>query len=146
MKTKFEQLAIAVAAAHTISAARLTEKAIAKRRREALTKDRALARVQAKEAAKARWQEYNRRVRELTELQPLHLLPGIENRGKHLALDHRVSVYVAFKAGWSAEAAAALSNLQLMTPTENLRKGTRCYSLVTARIPEAWVTEQRLAA
>ena len=87
-----------------------------------------------KRQERERWKAYERQARELTEQHPLHQLPGYHLRGAGgYALDHRVSIYKAFRAGWPVEQAAALDNLQLVPIGENLRKGTGCYSSLEAR-------------
>ncbi len=87
-----------------------------------------------KTAEQQRWREYAAQARTLTEQQPLQQLPGYHLRGAGgYVVDHVVSIWAAFRAGWPVERAAALDNLQLVPSVENFAKGRRCYSSLDAR-------------
>lgn len=90
-------------------------------------------RAEARAADKARWREYEGRVRELTEQLPLHLVPGIELRGQEYHLDHKLAVKTCFRAGLPPEKCATIDNLQILDRWENFRKGTACYSSIESR-------------
>lgn len=69
---------------------------------------------------------YRRRVRKLTELEPLHVLEGYELRsfwGMHV--DHIVSIKDAYNMGWSEDMCASIKNLRVITREENLLKGQK---------------------
>jgi hypothetical protein len=74
---------------------------------------------------------YSRLVRQLTEQQPLDQVPGITLRGAEYHLDHAVSIAAAFKAGWTPEQCADVSNLQVLPRAENMRKGDASYCNLT---------------
>lgn len=90
-------------------------------------------RAEARAAERTRWNDYRSLVRKLTELQPLHLLPGIELRGQQFHIDHKISIRFAFDEGIPAEECAALDNLQIIPWRENFRKGNSCYTSLSAR-------------
>ena len=66
---------------------------------------------------------YKKAVWKLTEEQPLHLLENYERRGfKDYHVDHIVSIFKAFKKGWTVEQCGGISNLQMLPYKENLTK------------------------
>lgn len=70
--------------------------------------------------------KFKREVHKLTELQPLHLLENFDKRGfKEYHVDHIVSIFKAFKLGWTPEQCADISNLQMLPYKENLLKGIK---------------------
>ena len=92
-----------------------------------------LAKVTDRAARRADWLAYREEVRRLTELEPLHLLPGIELRGQDWHVDHVVSIYTAWLSGWPAERCAHVENLQVLSQEENFRKGTSSYCSLAVR-------------
>jgi len=69
---------------------------------------------------------YKRSVWEITEQQPLHLLENCERRGfKDYHVDHIVSIFKAYKLGWTVKQCADISNLQMLPFKENLKKGIK---------------------
>lgn len=92
-----------------------------------------LAKVTDRAVRRADWLAYREEVRRLTELEPLHLLPGIELRGQDWHVDHVVSIYTAWLAGWPVERCAHVGNLQMLPWEENFRKGTSSYCSLAAR-------------
>jgi len=74
---------------------------------------------------------FNLKVRQLTEQQPLDQVPGIALRGAEYHLDHAVSIAAAWKAGWTPEQCADVSNLQVLPRAENMRKRDSCYCNLT---------------
>jgi hypothetical protein len=92
-----------------------------------LNRSRTELKKQAQAARRADFNAYRNEVRRLTELEPLHQVPGITLRGGSHHLDHIVSIRAAWLANWSAAKCAHLSNLQILPWHENLRKGDGCY-------------------
>lgn len=86
---------------------------------------------QARAAEQVAWRAYRDEVRQLTELQPLDQVPGIELRGAAYHLDHVVSIRRAWQEGWSTEQCANVGNLQMLTQRENFAKGTGSFCLLT---------------
>lgn len=79
--------------------------------------------------------EYRKEVRRLTELQPLHLLEGFNDRGFFsLHVDHIVSIVDAFNLGWTPEQCAHISNLQMLTHKENGLKVHKSYCKLPRQI------------
>ncbi len=73
--------------------------------------------------------EYEKKVRELTEIQPLSLLSNYEKRAfKGFHVDHIVSISEAFKLGWPPDRCANISNLQMLPYKDNMVKG--CKSMI----------------
>jgi hypothetical protein len=92
----------------------------------------------------ANWEAYNRSVRKLTELTyrlHKHIINpmGLPRGTRTFHLDHIVPVIKCFEDGWPVEEAAALSNLQLLEASANLKKGR---SLTQAQPPGAGSTHQ----
>lgn len=121
-------------------AARAAKKAASKAAIKPTSKATSKAAIKAanRAAEKARWREYELKVRQLTEDAPLHLVPGIALRGPDYHLDHAISLKVAYKAGIPPEECAAVGNLQILDRWHNFRKNTACYScLESRRLPMA---------
>jgi len=70
---------------------------------------------------------FKRKVQALTEKQPLYLLENFEKRGFRTGyhVDHIVSIFKAYKLGWTVEQCADISNLQMLPFEENLKKGIK---------------------
>jgi len=75
---------------------------------------------------KLTWRKYKNKVKTLTEAQDLSCLPNYHLRGfNNYHLDHRTSVYQAFRMNWSPEKTAHINNLQMIPREANLKKGRR---------------------
>lgn len=76
-----------------------------------------------------RW--YRRKVDELTNLQPLHVMKDIELRGfcEH-NIDHIMPVKYCFENGISEKECSDISNLQVLTFDENSIKGQSMYCVI----------------
>ena len=92
-----------------------------------------LAKVTDRAARRADWLAYREEVRRLTELEPLHLVPGIELRGQEWHLDHVVSIYTAYLNGWPVGRRADVTNLQILPWEENFRKGHSSFCSLASR-------------
>ena len=70
---------------------------------------------------------YRKQVQDLTELQPLHELEGIEKRGfRDHHIDHKISIWHGYKNAMDPEQIAHISNLRMLPYKENMRKGKSC--------------------
>lgn len=70
---------------------------------------------------------YKRLAWKLTE-QNASNLKGIELRGfKSFHIDHKISIFYAFKNNISAENVAHISNLRMIFHKDNLDKGMKCH-------------------
>ena len=69
-----------------------------------------------------RWLEYRKRVYEITEQQPLHLVKDIEKRNSEWNLDHIFPIWLGFKKNISPEIIGNVNNLQILHRTENFKK------------------------
>lgn len=71
------------------------------------------------------FKEYSITVRKLTEERCQHI-PNIHLRGKNFHLDHKVSIYQAFKDLLDINVAASIHNLEIINADANLAKGIHC--------------------
>lgn len=126
---KHEQLtrdfARGMANRHQVERKKELKKLAQQAQKQAVENDRA--------ARRADRDAYRDEVRRLTELEPLHLVPGIELRGQDFHLDHVVSINMAWLEGWPAEQCAHVSNLQMLPRAENFRKGNGSYCSLNSR-------------
>lgn len=67
--------------------------------------------------------EYAAKVREVTEEQPLHLLPDIEKRGREYHLDHVLGIMAGWQQNIHPEVVGHISNLRIIHRSENASKG-----------------------
>lgn len=75
------------------------------------------------------FKDYSKKVRSMTEVtyrNNKHLInPERLKRGHHAHhLDHIIPIIECFKQGWSVERASSISNLQMLTASSNLSKGS----------------------
>lgn len=91
-----------------------------------------VAKFQLDERARTDLRAYTRKVRGLSEktyrdnidvINPKRLPRMLGNQGYHL--DHVTPIVECFKQGWTPETAAALSNLRMLSASDNLSKGRR---------------------
>lgn len=76
---------------------------------------------------KTEWKKYRRNAWKITNTQPLHELPNIENRGyKNMHLDHKISIWYGFKNNIPFEVIGHISNLEMIPYKDNMLKGTKC--------------------
>lgn len=81
------------------------------------------------------WLQYRNKARQLTKLQPVHLL---ENSDKpkvtrhhqlysydHFVIDHKISIWYGFHNGIPVEDIANISNLRWIPSKENCLKGIK---------------------
>lgn len=71
------------------------------------------------------WAEYRRRVRTITNSQPLHTLENFDRRGRGKGkyhLDHIVSQKAGFDIGMPPEFIGHISNLRMIPESENCSK------------------------
>jgi hypothetical protein len=71
------------------------------------------------------FQNYSLAVRKLTE-ERCNKISNIHLRGNNYHLDHKVSIYKAFKEKLSVDIAASIHNLEIISSNVNLAKGIRC--------------------
>lgn len=69
--------------------------------------------------------EYEEKIRNMTESINLINIPGIENRGKDFHLDHIFPIKAAFEYKLSINLMSSLSNLQMLPANDNLIKGNK---------------------
>jgi hypothetical protein len=110
-------------------------------RRIASGEDAAIrAKIRATRIAKGDWTEYDdsawanyrRRVRQVTDSQPLHMLKNFELRGRgpgKYHIDHIVSVKAAFNILMPPEFVGHISNLQMIPESENCSKQDKVHDL-----------------
>lgn len=115
------RLSQGMASRHQVEVKKLAQQA----QKQAAENDRAVQR--------ADWQAYRSGVRRLTELEPLHQVPGIALRGQDFHLDHVVSIHTAWLEGWPVERCAHVTNLQMLPGVENFRKGNNSYCSLISR-------------
>lgn len=76
---------------------------------------------------KKKWRRYRRKVWEITEEQPLEILPDYHKRGfKNYHLDHRKSIWQGWKDSDPPEDIADISNLRMIPYKQNMIKGRKC--------------------
>lgn len=73
-----------------------------------------------------KFKTFKRKVWKITNKQPLHELENYEKRGwKDYHVDHIVSIFKAYKLGWTPSQCGHISNLQMLPYLENLIKRTK---------------------
>lgn len=71
-----------------------------------------------------RYRNYRRRVWDVTNAQPIHILPGHAKRGrKGYHLDHKTSVMFGFENNINPEEIGHITNLRFIPYKENFKKG-----------------------
>ena len=81
----------------------------------------------------ATYRDYERIVRDLTELEPIGLLNNYEQRDFFkYHIDHIVSIRFGYLNNIPAEQIASIENLQMLPMKENMDKGHGCYCVIVA--------------
>lgn len=90
-----------------------------------------LTKVQKRRNKNKGYRIYRRRVDELTNLQPLHIMKDFDKRefGKY-NVDHIIPVRYCYDKGMSEEECADISNLQILTHKDNTDKCMSMYCIL----------------
>jgi hypothetical protein len=81
--------------------------------------------IQTINGIKFNFNDYSKAVRKLTE-ERCNSISIIHLRGNNYHLDHKVSIYQAFKEKLSIDVVASIHNLEIIKSDVNLAKGIRC--------------------
>lgn len=74
---------------------------------------------------------YSKIVWQITESQDLYKVKNIDKRkGFQWQLDHKISICTGFKMCILPSIIGSIDNLQMIPMHENMKKGTRCYSII----------------
>lgn len=72
------------------------------------------------------YEKYRRKVRRITNQQPLHTLKNYDKRGrKTYHLDHKISIAEGFRKNISSKTIGHISNLQMLPWIENIKKSDK---------------------
>ena len=84
-----------------------------------------------KKGKRKKWKEFEKKVKELTEMQPLHLMKDFDKRGwKNFHVDHILSIKYCWRNSISEYDCSNINNLQMLKSEENISKSDSGYCVL----------------